>query len=57
MLLAKANLNTIKGLIFKALIDSYNDPDEFVSVNNLSQEYNEIREKIKYPENPVEYTL
>ena len=35
-------LNTIEFLISKALIDSYISHGEFVSVNNVLREYNEI---------------
>ena len=45
MLLGKDKLNTTEVLISKALIDS--DNDEFVSVSNVSREYNEIKQEIK----------
>ena len=38
VLLAKTKLNTIKVLISKALINSYINHDEFVSVNNMLRE-------------------
>ena len=38
VLLAKTELNTIKVLISKALINSYINHDEFVSVNNMLRE-------------------
>ena len=57
MLLAKTKLNTIEDLIFKALINSYINHDEFVSVNNVLREYNEMKEEIKNFENSVEYTI
>ena len=41
----------------KALKYSYINHDEFVSVNNLLKEYNEMKEEIKNPENTVEYTI
>ena len=47
MLLGKDKLNAIEVLISKALIDSYIIHDEFVSVNNLLREQNEIKEEIK----------
>ena len=56
MLLAKAKLNIIEGLIFNALIDSYINHDEPVSVNNVL-EYNETKEEIKNLENAAEYTI
>ena len=49
-LLAKTKLNSIKVLISKTLIDSYIKYDEFVSVNNVLREYNEMKEEIKNPE-------
>ena len=36
-------LNTIKVLTSKALIDLYISHDEFVSVNNVLREYNEVK--------------
>ena len=47
ILLGKSKLNTIEIVISKALIDSYISHDEFVSVNNVLREYNEIKEEIK----------
>ena len=44
VLLAKTQLNSIKVLISKALIDWYISHDEFVSVNNVLIEYNEMKE-------------
>ena len=52
MLLAKAKLNSIKVLICKALIDSYMNHGEFLSVNNVLKEYNNWN-----PESIVEYTV
>ena len=43
MLLGKGNLNNIEVLISKALIDSYISHDEFVSVNNVLREYDEVK--------------
>ena len=52
--LTKTMLNAIKVLISKALIDSYNNHDDFVSVNNVLQEYYEMKNKlIKSPSNAV----
>ena len=42
-LLAKTKLNTIEVLISKALISSYYNHDEFVFVNNMLQEYNQMK--------------
>ena len=43
MLLGKGKLNTIEVLVSKALIDSYISHDEFVSVNNVLREYDEVK--------------
>ena len=56
VLLAKTKLNTIKVLISKTLINPYINHDEFVSVNNVLIECNEMKE-IKNPETSVEYTV
>ena len=47
MLLGKDKLNTIKILISKILLESYISHDEFVLVNNVLKEYNEMKEEIK----------
>ena len=47
ILLRKDKLNTIEVLISKALIDSYINNDEFVSVNKVLREYNKMKEEIK----------
>ena len=47
VLLAKSKLNSIKVLIIKALIDSAISHDEFILINNIQKEYNEIKEEIK----------
>ena len=57
VLLAKTELNTIKVLISKAVINSYINHDEFVSVNNMLREYNEMKEEIKNTENTVKCTI
>ena len=49
VLSAKAKPNTIKVLIFKTLIDSCINHDEFVSIDNVLREYDEIKEEIKNP--------
>ena len=46
-MLGKYKLNTIELLISEALTDSYISYDQFVSVNNVLREYNEMKEKIK----------
>ena len=50
-LLAKSKLNSIKVLIIKALIDSVISHDEFILINNIQKEYNEIKEEIKNSNN------
>ena len=45
VLFPKLKLNTIKVLI--SLIDSYISHDEFVLVNNVLKEYDDIKEKRK----------
>ena len=55
VLLGKDNLNTIEVLISKTLIHSYTSHDEFVSINNVLREYNEM--KTKNPETSVEYNI
>ena len=47
VLLGKDKLNIIEVLISKALIDSYNSHDKFVSVNNVLRKYHEMKEEIK----------
>ena len=46
VLLGNDKLNTIEVLISKALIDSNISHDEFVSVNNVLREYNEIKSSV-----------
>ena len=57
MLLAKMELNIIEVLISKTLVDSYNNDDQFVLVNNVLKEHNETKKEIKNLENFVEYTI
>ena len=57
VLLAKIKLDTIEAFIPKVLIDSHIIHDKFISVHNVLQEYNEMKEEIKNPENAVEYTI
>ena len=45
--LAKSKLNIIEVLISKDLIDSVISHDEFVLINNVLKEHNEMKEKIK----------
>ena len=48
VLLAKTKLNSIEVLISNALTDSQISHDEFVSVNIVLSEYDDIKEEIKY---------
>ena len=57
VMIGKDNLNNIEVLICKSLINSCISHDEFVSVNNVLLEYNEIKEEIKIFETSVEYTI
>ena len=45
--LAKSKLDKIAVLIFKALIDSVVSHNEFVLINNVRKEYNQIKEEIQ----------
>ena len=53
VLLAKTKLNTIGVSISKALIDLIISHDEFVSVNNMLKEYDDMKEKIKNSNNII----
>ena len=46
-MLAKDKLNSMEVLIFKALINSNISHDEFVLINNLLKEYDNMKEEIK----------
>ena len=46
-LLAKSKLNRIEVLISKSLIDSSISHDEFVLINNMLKEYEEMKEEFK----------
>ena len=46
--LVKSKLNSIKVLISQALIDSNISHHEFVLINNVSKELDDIKKKIKY---------
>ena len=50
-------LNTIDVVIYRTLIDSYISHDEFVSVNNVLREWNEMKTEMKNPETLVEYII
>ena len=47
VLLVKSKLNNIEVLISKTLIDSNISHDEFVSLNNLLKEFDNMREEIR----------
>ena len=57
MLLGKNKLDAIEVLISKALIDSYINHDEFVSVNNVLNVCIEMRDEIKNSDTSVEYII
>ena len=46
-MLTKSKLNSIEIVSSKALIDSVISHDEFVLINNMTKEYEEMKEKIK----------
>ena len=46
-MLAKSKLNSIELLISKTLIDSNISHDEFVLINNVLKEYDNMKEEIK----------
>ena len=46
-MLAKSKLNSIEVLISKNLIDSNISCDEFVLINNMLKEYDDIKEEFK----------
>ena len=48
VLLAKSKSNSIKVLISKTLINSNINHDEFVLINNVLREYDNMKKEIKY---------
>ena len=46
-LLAKSKLNSIEVLVSKAIVDSVISHDEFVLINRVLKEYNEMKEGTK----------
>ena len=48
-----SKLNTVDVLISKSVMDSHITHEEFLSVNNVLREYNEMKEEIKNPKNAV----
>ena len=55
--IAYFNRNAIEVATSKTLINIYISRDEFVSVNNVLREYNEMKEEIKNPETSVEFII
>ena len=53
----ETKLDTIEVLIYKPLIDSYINHEEFVSVNNFLREYNAMKEEIKNSETSMKYAI
>ena len=53
--LAKAKLNSIEVLISRALTGSYISHYEFVSVDNVLKEYDDMKEVIKNPKTVNKY--
>ena len=47
VLLAKSKLNSMEFLISKSLIDSNISHDEYVLINNVLKEYDNMKEEIK----------
>ena len=47
MLLSKFKLNSLEVLIFNALNDSNVSHDQFLLINNVSKEFDDIKEEIK----------
>ena len=47
LLLAKSKLNRIEVLVFQNLIDSNINYDEYVLINNVLKEYEEMKEETK----------
>ena len=47
-MVSKIKLNSIEVLICKALIDSNISKDEFILLNNMLNEYDNIKEEIKF---------
>ena len=54
MLAAESKLTTIKVWFSEALIDLYIKNDEFILVNNMLKEYNEMKEGTKISGTSVE---
>ena len=52
-MLAKYKLNSIEGSISKTVIDSNISHDEFVLINNVQKEYDDMKEEIKNLKNLI----
>ena len=57
VLLGRPKLDTFEILLLKALIDSFIRHDEFVSVDSMLREYNEMEEEMKSSEVSTEYII
>ena len=57
MLPAKTKLNIIKVLIFKVLVDSYINNDEFVSMTNVLTKCSKMKEEINNPKDASKYAI
>ena len=56
-LLAKSKLNSIEVLISKALTESNISHDEFVLINNVLKEYDNMKEKRKNSNDRLVYMM
>ena len=52
-MLAKYKLNSIEGSLSKTVIDSNISHDEFVLINNVQKEYDDMKEEIKNLKNLI----
>ena len=57
VLLEKYNLKIYEALISKSLINLDISHDEFVSVNHVLRDYNEMNKEIKSPDTSVAYVI
>ena len=55
--LAKSKLNSIEVVISKALIDSSINHNEFILINNVSKEFDDRKEPIKYSDNKFKLNI
>ena len=56
-LLAKSKLNSIEVLISKTLTESNSSHDEFVLINNVLKEYDNMKEKRKHSNDRLVYMM